>query len=75
MGGRTLSHHVCFAASCYNLAMSIEYDEWLKVGVSNGWVSPQFCNTHEGDPYMTIDEEKEWEEGGDPCMIVLKVII
>jgi len=55
--------------------MSIEYDEWLKVGVSNGWVSPQFCNTHEGDPYMTIDEEKEWEEGGDPCMIVLKVII
>jgi hypothetical protein len=55
--------------------MSIEYDEWLKVGVSNGWVSQPFCHTHEGDPYMTIDEEKQWEEGDDPCLVVLKVII
>lgn len=53
----------------------IEFDEWQKYGIEKGWVSPQFCNTHDGDPYMTIDEEKEWDEGGDPCMVVMKVII
>ena len=55
--------------------MKMEYDNWLQIGIDQGWVSPQFCYTHEGDPYMTIDEEKEWDEGGDPCMVVLKVII
>jgi hypothetical protein len=53
----------------------LEFDEWQAYGIERGWVSPQFCNTHEGDPYMTIDEEVEWDEGGDPCMVVMKVII
>ena len=70
-----LSHRMHFGRSCYNFNMSIEYDEWLKIGVSNGWVSQPFCHTHDGDPYMTIDEEKQWEEGDDPCLVVLKVII
>lgn len=48
--------------------------EWLRMGVQNGWVSPPFCNTHEGDPYMTAEEEYEWDEGGDPCFVVLKVL-
>lgn len=54
------------------------YDEdfgtWLQAGIDKGWISEPFCNTHDGDPYMTEEEEKEWEEGGDPCMHVLKLL-
>jgi hypothetical protein len=52
----------------------IELLDWIQVGVDKGWVSPAFCNTHDGDAYMTEDEEKEWEDGGDPCMPVLKLL-
>jgi hypothetical protein len=48
--------------------------EWLQVGVDNGWISEPFCNTHDGDPYMTEEEEKEWEDGGDPCLPVVKLL-
>ena len=48
---------------------------WLQVGIDNKWVSDPCCYTHDGDPYMTEEEEKEWEEGGDPCSPVLKILI
>jgi hypothetical protein len=50
------------------------FDDWLEQGIANKWVSDPFCHTHDGDPYMTEEEEKEWEEGGDPCMYVLKLL-
>ena len=50
-----------------------EYAIWLNNGVERGWVSPIFCMTHDGDPHMTEEEEKEWEDGGDPCCFVLKL--
>ena len=34
-----------------------------------------FCNTHDGDNYMSEEEMKEWEDGGDPCQLVMKVFI
>jgi hypothetical protein len=51
-----------------------EFEIWLKNGIERGWVSDPFCNTHEGDPYMTEEEQKEWEEGGDPCQVVIKIL-
>lgn len=51
-----------------------EYWAWLQVGIDNGWVTEPFCHTHDGDPYMTEEEEQEWEEGGDPCMPVVKLL-
>jgi hypothetical protein len=59
--------------------MSGIYDEheflaWLRSGIEKGWVTEPFCNTHEGDPYMTEEEEKEWEDGGDPCLSVIKLL-
>jgi hypothetical protein len=30
--------------------------------------------THDGDPYMSKEEEEEWEEGGDPCCPVFKIL-
>lgn len=51
-----------------------EYLDWLNLGISKKWVSEPFCYTHDGDPYMTEEEEQQWEEGGDPCSPVLKLI-
>jgi hypothetical protein len=50
-----------------------EFEIWLENGIERGWVTEQFCNTHEGDPYMTEEEQQEWEEGGDACQVVLKI--
>ena len=52
-----------------------EFLVWLQSGIDNGWVTEPFCMTHDGDPYMTEEEEKEWEEGGDPCSHVVKLLI
>lgn len=48
--------------------------EWLQVGIDKGWVTEPFCYTHDGDPYMSEEEEKEWEDGGDPCAPVIKIL-
>jgi hypothetical protein len=50
-----------------------EFEIWLNNGIERGWITEPFCNTHEGDPYMTEEEEKEWEAGGDPCQLVTKI--
>jgi len=50
-----------------------EFEIWLENGIQRGWVSQPFCNTHEGDPYMTEEEEQEWGAGGDPCQVVIKM--
>jgi hypothetical protein len=55
-----------------------EFDEaveWLQKGIDKGWVSEGFCFTHDGDNYMTEEEEAEWEEGGDPCCPVVKWLV
>lgn len=50
-----------------------EFEIWLKNGIERGWITEPFCNTHEGDPYMDEEEQEEWEAGGDPCQVVLKI--
>ena len=51
-----------------------EFEIWLNNGIERGWITEPFCNTHEGDPYMSEEEAQEWEEGGDPCQVVVKII-
>jgi len=58
--------------------IAIDKDEiwdWLQIGIDKGWISEPFCYTHDGDPYMTEEEQQEWEEGGDPCSPVLKILV
>ena len=50
-----------------------EFEIWLNNGIERGWVTEPFCNTHEGDTYMSEEELQEWEEGGDPCQVVIKI--
>ena len=52
----------------------MEFRIWLENGIERGWVTEPFCNTHEGDPFMTEEEMQEWDDGGDPCFVVVKVL-
>lgn len=48
-----------------------DFDSWLKEGMDKGWVGPAVCSTHDGIP-ATDDEMNEFEEGGDPCIHVIR---
>jgi len=48
------------------------FEEWLEYGVKQGYCSEQFCDTHDGPP-MHESEELVWEEGGDPCMHMVRL--
>jgi hypothetical protein len=52
-----------------------DFSAWLQIGIEKGWVSDPFCFTHDGDAYMTEEEEQEWEDGGDPCCHVVKFLV
>ena len=51
-----------------------DFNEWLEFGQSKGWVTDLFCNTHEGPPILTEEEDLEWQEGGDPCQFCVRII-
>ena len=52
-----------------------KYEKWLITGIENGWISEPYCNTHDGGfEYMTQEEIDEWEAGGDPCCVVVRLI-
>lgn len=50
----------------------IEFEEWLRYGYAQGFCSPAVCSTHDGTP-STEAEDAEWEDGGDPCIHVLRL--
>jgi hypothetical protein len=52
-----------------------KFIEWLRIGVENSWVTEPFCNTHDIDPAMGEDEQQEWEDGGDPCQHVIRIMV
>ena len=53
-----------------------EFEIWLNNGIERGWVTEPYCNTHDGGyQYMGEDEVQEWEDGGDPCCHVVRLMI
>jgi len=48
------------------------FEQWLQVGVENGFCSESFCNTHDGSP-TGEKEERLWEEGYDPCVHMVRL--
>ena len=52
-----------------------DFWDWYQIGIDNDWITPTFCSTHDGGTdYWTTEEAEEWEQGGDPCMVVTRVI-
>jgi hypothetical protein len=48
---------------------------WLHLGIKMGWISKPYCMTHDGNyEYMTEEERKEWDDGGDPCHVAISIL-
>ena len=45
---------------------------WLNFGMKQNWISAPTCSTHEWLD-MTEEELEEVDEGGDPCIIAIRV--
>ncbi|NDB07541.1 MAG: hypothetical protein EBX97_02440 [Actinobacteria bacterium] len=49
----------------------ISFDEWVRIGIENGWCGPPVCYTHDGLPTSPAEDE-EFEEG-DPCLHIIRL--
>jgi hypothetical protein len=50
----------------------VTWDEWLDYGVRNRFCSEPVCGAHHRLP-MTDTEVVDFEEGGDPCLPVVRL--
>ena len=48
-------------------------DEWVAFGQNAGYISREFCVTHDGTP-NTAEEDAQWDDGGDPCCFVVRLL-
>jgi hypothetical protein len=53
-------------------ALEKSFEDWLLLGMNNGWISKPVCSTHEGLP-STHEEDGEWAQGGDPCIYAVRL--
>lgn len=51
---------------------ALDFHDWVEYGISNGWIAKPSCYHHDAIP-CTYEEELEMEEGGDPCLSVIRV--
>ncbi len=49
-----------------------DFDEWIRVGMEQGWCGPPLCATHDGTP-TSAGEDEQFDEGGDPCLHVIRL--
>jgi hypothetical protein len=52
-----------------------EFGIWLINGIERGWITEPYCDTHDGYQYMSEEEVEEWDQGGDPCCHVVRLMI
>lgn len=50
---------------------TLTYNQWIAIGIEQGWCGPAVCYTHDGLP-LTIDEEEDFEER-DPCIHIVRL--
>ncbi len=50
----------------------LDFRSWLDTGIGNGWIEEPVCYHHDALP-STPEEEAEIDEGGDPCMLVIRL--
>jgi len=50
----------------------MSYEEWIELGMKEGWCGPPVCSTHDGVP-MSENEEVDFDDGGDPCIHIVRM--
>ena len=48
------------------------FNKWLNIGIRFDWITEPYCSTHDS-PTMSDEEWQEWEDGFDPCSVVVRV--
>lgn len=51
---------------------SMEFHEWVIMGMEKGWIGPQLCATHDGLP-LSEAQEADFDEGFDPCVPIFRI--
>jgi len=51
-----------------------DFQVWFSQGLEKGWISDVTCATHDGIEPISEEEAKEWEDGGDPCQFVVRIL-
>ena len=51
---------------------TLTYNQWIAIGIEQGWCGPAVCYTHDGLP-TTVPEEEDFEDGGDPCIHIVRL--
>lgn len=51
---------------------TIDFDEWLRLGMDNGFIGPPVCETHDGLPTSEAEDD-EFMDGADPCIHMLRL--
>lgn len=44
------------------------FDEWVRFGYEQGWVSPPVCETHDGLPLSEAEAEDD-----EPCIYIMRL--
>jgi hypothetical protein len=52
--------------------MAMSMADWLELGIKSGFCTEVVCETHDGAT-MTSEERDEFEDGGDPCVPVVRL--
>lgn len=51
-----------------------ERAKWARHGIDKGWITDSICITHDDTTkYWNEEDLKDYNEGGDPCLVVLIV--
>lgn len=50
---------------------AISFEEWISIGIKEGWCGPPVCSTHDGIP--TTEAEDEEFEMSDPCVHIIRL--
>jgi hypothetical protein len=50
----------------------LTFDQWLNIGIEQGWCGPSVCSVHDGVP-TSFFEDSEFDEGSDPCVFVVRL--
>lgn len=47
----------------------LDFIEWVRVGMANGWCGPPVCSSHDGTPVS----ESEYDDFDDPCIHIIRL--
>jgi len=52
--------------------LELSFDEWMEIGLRQGWTTPPLCYTHDGLP-TTPNEDQAFEDGDDICIRIMRL--